>query len=61
MPANKSIMTKGMRSSEFWITAIFPYAMMIANHLFGWGMTNEELGIGAIGPGAYAISRGMAK
>jgi len=54
-------MTAGMKSSEFWISGLFPMVMVILNHLFGWGLTPAELGAGAIGSAGYAVSRGLAK
>jgi len=54
-------MTKGMKTSEFWIAGMTPMLIMILNHMMGWGLTAEMIGAGSIGPVSYAISRGMAK
>lgn len=54
-------MTDGMKSSEFWISAMTPVILTILNKLFGLGLSAEEIAAASVGPGAYAISRGMAK
>ncbi len=54
-------MTPGMKSSEFWLAAVMPMAMVLMNQWFGWGLTPEMMGAGALGSGSYAVSRGLAK
>lgn len=57
----RSKMTQGMKTSEFWISGVLPFLMVLLNHWLGWGLTPGELAAGGIGSGSYAISRGIAK
>jgi len=53
--------SEGMKTSEFWVTGLIPFVMVILNHVFGWGFTPAELGAGALGSAGYGLSRGLAK
>lgn len=54
-------MTDGMKSSEFWVTAVGPGLVMILNNVFGWGVDWQSLMAMFMPASAYAVSRGMVK
>lgn len=54
-------MTKGMKTSEFFITALGPIILVVVNNIFGLGLSPAEMGIASSGSIGYGVSRGMAK
>lgn len=54
-------MTSGMKSSEFYVTALMPPILVILNAIFGWGIDWQALLAVFMPSSAYAVSRGMAK
>ena len=54
-------MTSGMKTSEFYVSAVAPGLVMMLNSLLGWGLDWQTLLAMFTPTSAYAISRGMAK
>lgn len=54
-------MTEGMKTSEFFITALGPIVMVLINSIFGLGLSPAEMGVGTAGCVGYGVSRGLAK
>lgn len=54
-------MTEGMKSSEFFITALGPIILVLINNIFGLGLSPAEMGVGTAGSVGYGLSRGLAK
>ena len=54
-------MTQGMKSSEFWVTAVAPGLVTMLNSIFGWGIDWQTLMAMFVPSSAYAVSRGMVK
>ena len=53
-------MTKGMKSSEFWVT-IIGTAVNLGNQIFGWGIDASALLAATTPLIGYVLSRGFAK
>ena len=54
------IMTKGMKSSEFWMTLLFSIITILCNIILQDKCPLPEVTIPGL-IGAYALSRGLAK
>ena len=54
-------MTDGMKTSEFFITALGPIVMVLINSIFDIGLSMDEMGVGTAGCVGYGVSRGLAK
>jgi hypothetical protein len=54
-------MTEGMKSSEFWVSAIMPPMITILNNIFGWGIDWESLLAMFLPASTYAASRSLVK